>query len=353
MNRKHLLSLTVFFFLPVLAFAHGNGGSFEEVVGSYLVDVGYSVNQFTQDELTRFDFLLYDGATKAPAEFTDVWVRLEHDGKPLFAGALSIPKIGAAGFSTQFPDAGDYKITARYGQEGRTLVEYTNEFTVLKDSSANPVYPYRWFILMLVFFGAFAYFQKEWVVSVVQKVAAKYRAKKVLNLSVKQPRPNQQLHKDQLTLGSDFSDSATSFSPLLRFIKQAALFVAVAGATFLLANFLFSSTPSLPSQLPRADIDSSKSDSQSIVYVTLTEEGYQPSELFIKTGTKVIFKTTVNRPHWPASNLHPTHEIYSAFDPKKPIPATEEWSFVFDKVGDWKFHDHIRSYYTGIIHVSE
>ena len=89
------------------------------------------------------------------------------------------------------------------------------------------------------------------------------------------------------------------------------------------------------------------------VRVVLTDEGYEPRYLRIDQGTVVTFSTTRESQHWPASNLHPTHEIYSEFDPKRPLSSTEAWSFRFEEIGEWGVHDHVRSYYTGIIYVGE
>lgn len=89
------------------------------------------------------------------------------------------------------------------------------------------------------------------------------------------------------------------------------------------------------------------------VEIVLTPEGYMPREITIKKGTKVTFTNTTGKPHWPASNLHPTHNIYSEFDPREPVPHDESWAFVFERVGRHNFHDHIRAYYVGTIYVVE
>jgi hypothetical protein len=86
---------------------------------------------------------------------------------------------------------------------------------------------------------------------------------------------------------------------------------------------------------------------------TLTTEGFVPAELHVLRGGKVVFINQSDHPSWPASNLHPDHSIYAEFDPREPIEVGGEWSFVFEKPGIWGFHDHVRSYYTGIVHVSE
>ena len=87
------------------------------------------------------------------------------------------------------------------------------------------------------------------------------------------------------------------------------------------------------------------------VEMVLGEERYEPREIRIKKGTTVTFSTTNNHKHWPASNIHPTHSIYSEFDPKRPLEADETWSFTFDQVGRWGLHDHLRPFYTGVIYV--
>lgn len=89
------------------------------------------------------------------------------------------------------------------------------------------------------------------------------------------------------------------------------------------------------------------------VVITLTEDGFTPDTLTITKGTTVTFASTNNEYYWPASDLHPSHGIYPDFDPKEPIAGDKTWSFRFDKVGTWKFHDHIAPYYTGTITVTE
>lgn len=89
------------------------------------------------------------------------------------------------------------------------------------------------------------------------------------------------------------------------------------------------------------------------VIITLTEDGFTPETLTIKKGTTVTFRSETGEFFWPASNLHPSHEIYPQFDPKEPIAKDKTWSFRFDRIGEWKYHDHIAPYYTGIISVSE
>jgi plastocyanin len=90
---------------------------------------------------------------------------------------------------------------------------------------------------------------------------------------------------------------------------------------------------------------------ESEISVVLREEGFVPDRVRVSAGTKVVFSTTRDRQFWPASNPHPAHTIYDAFDPQQPIASDETWTFVAEQDGVWGFHDHLRSYYTGILYV--
>jgi plastocyanin len=85
----------------------------------------------------------------------------------------------------------------------------------------------------------------------------------------------------------------------------------------------------------------------------LRNDGFYPKEFTIQKGDRVKFITTRDEYFWPASNLHPSHGIYPEFDPKEPIEAEESWSFRFDKAGNWRYHDHISPYFSGVIEVRE
>ena len=86
--------------------------------------------------------------------------------------------------------------------------------------------------------------------------------------------------------------------------------------------------------------------------VVLKEDGFHPDDISIKKGDTVTFISETGKPFWPASDLHPSHSIYSAFDPKTLVYPETPWSFQFDEVGEWKYHDHINPMYGGIIRVT-
>lgn len=75
--------------------------------------------------------------------------------------------------------------------------------------------------------------------------------------------------------------------------------------------------------------------------VEINGSGFFPSQLEINVGDTVTFENKDSFSHWPASNIHPTHEIHPEFDPKKEISANESWGFTFERAGEWRYHDHL------------
>lgn len=104
---------------------------------------------------------------------------------------------------------------------------------------------------------------------------------------------------------------------------------------------------------PVSLLDASDMRKASSVSIVLTEEGFKPERVRIRVGTPIVFSTTRDKQFWPASNPHPAHSIYDAFDPQQPVASNETWTFVPQDVGVWGFHDHLRSYYTGVLYVEE
>jgi len=92
---------------------------------------------------------------------------------------------------------------------------------------------------------------------------------------------------------------------------------------------------------------------QNQVIVEMTALGFSPERITIQKGNVVQWFNTKEEYRWPASNLHPTHELYSEFDPQEPIAPNESWSFTFKKKGTWSYHDHLRPYLQGVIEVVE
>lgn len=97
------------------------------------------------------------------------------------------------------------------------------------------------------------------------------------------------------------------------------------------------------------DIEGSDVQVFDIVYDGTT---FSPSSLSVKNGDVVIFKNKSKAAFRPASDPHPTHTDYPAFDAKQPIPAGKSYQFKFTKVGTWKFHDHLNPSAQGSVTVT-
>jgi plastocyanin len=77
------------------------------------------------------------------------------------------------------------------------------------------------------------------------------------------------------------------------------------------------------------------------VVISMTDTGFEPATVTVAPGTKVTFMNNGQAAHWPASGPHPTHTNLPGFDAKKGLATGESYSFTFDKVGTWGFHDHL------------
>lgn len=106
---------------------------------------------------------------------------------------------------------------------------------------------------------------------------------------------------------------------------------------------------------------SSAVEQNTIIY---NETGYTPASLVVKIGDTVVFKNESAKNMWPASAMHPSHSVYSGttlsehcpdlenstFDACQGIAPGQSWSFMFNKAGEWKYHDHLSpNFFGGII----
>lgn len=87
--------------------------------------------------------------------------------------------------------------------------------------------------------------------------------------------------------------------------------------------------------------------------IEMTKDGFEPSSVSVDINTTIIFLNKDSESRWPASNVHPTHEIYPEFDPKRPIKPDASWSFKPARAGEWRFHDHLFPHYRGILTVTK
>ena len=91
--------------------------------------------------------------------------------------------------------------------------------------------------------------------------------------------------------------------------------------------------------------------------VEITASGFDPNTLKVNVGETVTFVNKDSVSHWPASGIHPTHDLYpeaggcigSTFDACGPLKPGESFSFTFNYKGTWTYHDHLNSGLTGTI----
>lgn len=103
---------------------------------------------------------------------------------------------------------------------------------------------------------------------------------------------------------------------------------------------------------PRPTSAHSPTDNKQVI-VHMDEQGFDPREITVTQKQTVVFENVGKNNRWPASNIHPTHQIYPEFDPKKGIAPGESWSFTFAKTGEWRYHDHLKPELTGKIVVKD
>lgn len=99
--------------------------------------------------------------------------------------------------------------------------------------------------------------------------------------------------------------------------------------------------------------------------VIYTDRGYSPENLQVKAGATVIFQNNSSRKMWTASGVHPSHKDYSgtslsehcssldnnAFDACEGAQPGKSWSFQFNKIGTWNYHNHLYPDHAGVITV--
>lgn len=109
-----------------------------------------------------------------------------------------------------------------------------------------------------------------------------------------------------------------------------------------------SDTTDLPVEVPN-----------SVTTVTYTDDGFSPEIMQIFQGDTVRFVNQSSGRMWVGSDIHPTHSLYpektgadclgSSFDQCSVSVNGESWEFTFDRVGEWRYHNHVRASKRGTI----
>ena len=88
---------------------------------------------------------------------------------------------------------------------------------------------------------------------------------------------------------------------------------------------------------------------QGSVEVKMESESFSPDVVTIDKGQTVTFVNVSDDDKWPASDFHPTHQLYPGFDAQRSIPPGQSWSFTFERRGRWTYHNHLSPSVKGTI----
>ena len=100
---------------------------------------------------------------------------------------------------------------------------------------------------------------------------------------------------------------------------------------------------------PIVVVDRQTPDGPTVRYASGT---FEPKRLDIEMGQSVTFLNDSEVGVWPASNIHPTHEIFPELDPNEAIRPGGSWTLTFNRPGFWRYHNHLDPSQTGIVVVS-
>jgi len=108
----------------------------------------------------------------------------------------------------------------------------------------------------------------------------------------------------------------------------------------------------------------STTDAPMAATVTYNGSSFSPAKVSIKKGGTIMWTNTGDTSMWVASAQHPTHTVYAgtnleehcgtgANDSFDQCKAGDSYSFTFDKVGTWNYHDHLHASVFGSVEVVE
>lgn len=97
--------------------------------------------------------------------------------------------------------------------------------------------------------------------------------------------------------------------------------------------------------------------------VEITPTGFAPAIITIKKGDSVTWINKRDTASWPASAQHPSHTVYPGsgitkcgtldenkiFDACREVQKGQSYTFQFNNVGSWNYHDHLVTSFDGRI----
>ena len=87
--------------------------------------------------------------------------------------------------------------------------------------------------------------------------------------------------------------------------------------------------------------------------VKYSDTGFVPETITVMVGDRVTWINESSNDMWVASGPHPQHTALPGFDQMQNAPKGGTYMYTFDKVGEWKYHNHLNPTATGMVVVSE
>jgi plastocyanin len=106
-------------------------------------------------------------------------------------------------------------------------------------------------------------------------------------------------------------------------------------------------------QCSSSSSSSSSSRSKQTFDVRYTSTGFMPSFLVIRIGDTVQYQNASGRQMWVQSNPYPTHTDYFEFNQNVTGGTGSTYSFTFQRLGTWGYHNYMKPEHTGVVVVNE
>jgi plastocyanin len=96
-------------------------------------------------------------------------------------------------------------------------------------------------------------------------------------------------------------------------------------------------------QVVKKEETGGKTESQPIdsAQVSILKEGFTPQTITIAKNQQVTWINQDENPHQVASDPHPIHDGLAGFDSEEPLAKGDSFSFIFEEVGTYTYHDHL------------
>lgn len=142
-----------------------------------------------------------------------------------------------------------------------------------------------------------------------------------------------------------------------------------------LSNQLSTQEENIDEEQPSADSGSATEEAQSETpigppetsieeTVRYTDSGFNPREVSVDTGDTVRFVNESSQSMWVASDRHPTHTQYDGTSLRQhcaedadrvfdQCQSGDTYTFIFEKSGEWSYHNHDRASDGGVVKVNE